>query len=286
MDAAAGWICVNGGLFEPKDATVSVLDSGFLLGDGLFESLRATEGRPYLLNRHLRRLFGAAADYEFQNMPSVETVSEWVYGTLDRAALAEAYVRITVTRGCGAVGLAPPEGPPTVVVAVLPIGPPSQADDAVAVTLLPPAPHCAASAKSTSWQHMVLARRMVEKAGADEGIRVSEVRQVLEAVASNIFVVIDEQLLTPPTEQCLPGITRARAIELGREHGIPVREAPVEVGALMQADEVFLTNSVQGLRAVERVNGSAVGDPVPGSMFATLHTLYEQDRLGIVQGLT
>jgi branched-subunit amino acid aminotransferase/4-amino-4-deoxychorismate lyase len=72
MHTNAGWICINGCPFKPEEATVSVLDAGFLLGDGLFESLRATDGHPYLLNRHLRRLFDAAAEYEFANMPSAE----------------------------------------------------------------------------------------------------------------------------------------------------------------------------------------------------------------------
>jgi branched-chain amino acid aminotransferase len=286
MRTDTGWICINGCLLEPESATVSVLDSGFLLGDGLFESLRATDGRPYLLNRHLRRLFAAAAEYEFTDMPPVESVEQQVHETLARAALAEAYVRVTITRGTGAIGLAPPQGPPTVVVAVLPTRPPPQPEETVAVTLLPAHAHRTTPAKSVSWQHVVLARRSVEKAGADEGIYLSENGHVLEAVASNVFVVADEQLLTPRVKECLPGITRARIIELARGRGIPVREVPVEVGVLRAADEVFLTNSVQGLRAVDSIDGITIGNPSPTSTFATLHALYEQDRLGIVWELT
>ncbi len=286
MHTNAGWICINGCPFKPEEATVSVLDAGFLLGDGLFESLRATDGHPYLLNRHLRRLFDAAAEYEFTNMPSAEMVEKQVHDTLERAALAEAYVRVTITRGTGAVGLAPPKGPPTVVVAALPAGPPPQLDETVAVTLLPSHTHRPAPAKSASWQHAVLARRSVEKTGADEGIYLSESGYILEAVASNVFVVADEQLLTPRVKECLPGITRARIIELARGHGIPVRELPVDVGVLRRADEVFLTNSVQGLRAVDSINGTTIGDPSPTSIFANLHALYERDRLGIVLELT
>jgi branched-subunit amino acid aminotransferase/4-amino-4-deoxychorismate lyase len=286
MHTDAGWICINGCLFKPEDATVSVLDSGFLLGDGLFESLRATDGRPYLLNRHLRRLFDAAAECEFTNMPLVEAVEKQVHQTLEHAVLAEAYVRVTITRGTGAVGLTPPKGPPTVVIAVLPTGPPPPPEETLAVTLLPPHIHRPTRAKSASWQHAVLARRSVEKAGADEGIYLSESGYIPEAVASNVFVVADEQLLTPEVKECLPGITRARIIELARGHGIPVRELPVDVGVLRRADEVILTNSVQGLRAVGGIDGTAIGDPSPTSIFATLHALYERDRLGIVWELS
>lgn len=287
MHTNAGWICVNGLLLRPEDATVSAMDCGFLLGDGMFESMRATDGRPYLLDRHLRRMFTAAAQYEFTDMPSMDTITQHVYATIARASLPEAYVRITVTRGTGGLGLAPPDGPATVVVAVLPAPPPPPLEETVTVTrLLPPHTHQATPAKSTSWQHAVLARRAAQRAGAEEGIYVSERGHILEAVASNVFLVADEQLLTPPVNDCLPGITRARVIELAREHGIAVIEAPLESDLLTEADEAFLTNSVQGIRAVDTVDGEPIGDPSPTGIFAALHAHYEQDRLGVVRELT
>ncbi len=280
----AGCICVNGRLFEPQQATVSVLDAGFLLGDGLFESLRATAGVPHLLDRHLPRLFAAAAELEFANMPSVEQVQEQVLRTIQHAALLDAYVRVTVTRGTGGVGLAPPTGSPTVVVTVLPTAPLASAEDGIEATLLWGQRHRRASAKSTSWQPAVLARRRVEGARADEGIYVSESGHVLEGVASNVFAVEGERLMTPHVSECLPGITRARVLELARDHGANVLEAPLPVDALMEAEEVFVTNAVQGLRAVHAVSGSAIGErPGLGGLFGVLHRLYEQDRVGVLE---
>jgi len=285
--AQAGCICVNGRLCEPGQATVSALDAGFLLGDGLFESLRASGGVPYLLERHLRRLFAAAAELEFANMPSPDAVTAQTLRTLRRAALPDdAYVRITVTRGTGGVGLAPPAGAPTVVIAALPTQPLARADQAIAATVLGRRRERRAAAKSTSWQPAVLARRRVQRCGADEGIYVSASGRVLEGVASNVFAVVDGVPVTPPARQCLPGITRARVLELAQAHGLPAHEAPLELDALMRADEVFVTNAVQGLRAIDTVSGVAIGRQGPGGVFDTLHRLYALDRAGASQETT
>jgi branched-chain amino acid aminotransferase len=277
----AGCICVNGRLCAPAQAAVSALDAGFLLGDGLFESLRATDGVPHLLERHLQRLCAAAAELEFANLPSADALAEQVHRTLRRAALPDAYVRVTVTRGTGGVGLAPPGDAPTVVIAVLPALPLAPVDSGIVATVLWRQRPRRAAAKSTSWQPSVLARRRVEGCGADEGIYVSASGHVLEGVASNVFVVADGRLLTPPARECLPGITRARVLELAGTHGLPTLQAPLELDALMRADEVFVTNAVQGLRAVDAVSGTAIGREGPEGVFHALHCLYELDRAGV-----
>ncbi len=295
MTPQAGCVSVNGRLCEPAEAAVSAFDAGFLLGDGLFESLRATGGVPYLLERHLRRLCAAAAALEFARVPSPEALAEQVLRTVRRAALPDAYVRVTVTRGTGGVGLAPPAGAPTVVVAVLPAQPLARAERVIAATLLwcgrepqPGDTHVGtsgrpAAAKSTSWQPAVLARRRVEAHGADEGLYVAADGHVLEGVSSNVFAVSGGRLLTPPTSQCLPGVTRARVIELARDHGAPVLEAPLGLDALREAEEVFVTNAVLGLRAVASVSGAAIGRPRPDGLFETLHRLHALDRAGTLE---
>jgi branched-subunit amino acid aminotransferase/4-amino-4-deoxychorismate lyase len=278
----SGCICVNGGFFEPADATVSALDAGFLLGDGLFESLRAMDGVPYLLDRHLMRLFAAAEQMEFANMPSRETITEQVYRVLHRSSLADAYLRVTITRGIGAVGLAPPEGAPTVVVAALPAPARRAPDSGIYLTSLQRQSGLSTTAKSTSWQHAVLARRRVAQFGADEGLYVSEHQHVLECVSSNVFVANGNMLLTPRDSECLPGITRARVLELARDHGLTVIESQFELGELMDADEIFVTNAVQGLRAVHALDGTATRIGGPDGIFATLLDLYQEDRRAMV----
>jgi|HubBroStandDraft_3_1064219.scaffolds.fasta_scaffold55693_2 branched-subunit amino acid aminotransferase/4-amino-4-deoxychorismate lyase len=277
-----GCICVNGCFFEPEEAVVSVFDAGFLLGDGLFESLRAVEGVPYLLDRHLERLFLAAAELEFIDVPPRETLTEQVYRALKRSELMDAYVRITITRGTGAVGLAPPESPPTVVIAVLPAPIDRGVDHAIEVTLLHDRRRYRTAAKSTSWQQSVLARRSVDRRGAEEGLYVASSGHVLEGVASNVFIAGGGRLSTPPVDDCLPGITRARMLELARGAGLQTSEIPLEVEALMAADIVFVTNAVQGPRRVRAVDGIDVGKSDGDDLFDRLHHLYGEDRRAMV----
>jgi branched-chain amino acid aminotransferase len=270
---------VDGRLLAPHEATVSALDVGFLLGDGLFESLRASGGAPYLLDRHLERLYAGAEELGFEGMPSREWLLERVLATLARASLDDAYLRITVTRGPGGPPPASPGGAPTVVIAVLPA--PAIRDPAggIDVALVGPPQQQGPKAKSTSRQAAVMARRRAERAGAQEGIYVSAPAppgRVLEATASNVFALRGGRLLTPPAEDCLPGITRGRVLELALQDGIDAIEAPLDVAALLSAEEAFVTNAVQGLRAIARIDGRSLGSE--REVFARLTNLYEADR--------
>jgi branched-subunit amino acid aminotransferase/4-amino-4-deoxychorismate lyase len=274
----AGCVYVNGRFFEPQQATVSVLDAGFVLGDGLFESLRVHDGVPYLLERHLLRLLSAADELEFEDMPAAAALAESVGETVSRAGLRDAYLRLTVTRGSGVVGLSAPSTPPTVVIAVLPAPAGARVRKDIEVTLLEQYSESPRIAKSTSWQHAVRARRQVVKGGADEGLYVSPGGHLLEGVTSNVFVFDGEQLLTPPICDCLPGITRGRLLELARADGLAVSERALDRGTLMRAALAFVTNAVQGLRKVRSVSGTTIGSHDGDRVFDTLCRLYEEDR--------
>jgi branched-chain amino acid aminotransferase len=273
-----GCVCVDGRFSAPDEAVVSALDAGFLLGDGIFESLRALRGAPYLLDRHLLRLYSAAEALEFVEMPAMQVLEELVRETLHRSALADAYVRITVTRGVGGIGLAAPAGAPTVVVAALAISARAPADRDIEVALLERDRQERVAAKSTSWQHAVLDRRRAERLGAEEGIYVIDDARVLEGVSSNVFAVEGERLLTPAVRECFPGITRGRILELAPGAGLEVRETAIEPARLMRAEEVFVTNAVQGLRRVRAISGAAVGGRTASASFDALRGLYEADR--------
>jgi branched-subunit amino acid aminotransferase/4-amino-4-deoxychorismate lyase len=259
------------------------LDAGFLVGDGLFESLRARHGVAYLLDRHLARLDAAARDLEFARMPAPEAIAEQVGETLERAELQDVYLRITVTRGSGAVALAPPSGPPTVVIAALPAPPRLDPNVGMAVALLGPLGERGLKAKSTSRQSAVLAKRRAQRAGGDEGIYVSGCGHVLEGTSSNVFAVSEGCLITPPADDCLPGITRGRLIELAQESGLDVQEAPLTLEKLLGADQALMTNAVQGPRAIRTIDGDGVGAKGgifahEGGVYARLLALYEADR--------
>jgi branched-chain amino acid aminotransferase len=275
-----GCICVDGRFSAPGEAVVSALDTGFLLGDGLFESLRARDGVPYLLDRHLARLYSAATTIELTGLPSPAALEEQVLETLAGAALADAYVRITVTRGRGGAGLLAPSGAPTVVVAVLPVPSRARASKPIAVGLLERDVEArAVAAKSTSWQQAVLDRRDVARREADEGIYVATDGRVLEGVSSNVFALVGERLLTPPVRDCLPGVTRGRLLELAPRIGVTASEVRIELEELLRAKEVFVTNAVQGLRQVATIAGTAIGGHDSSSgVFAAMRRSYEEDR--------
>ncbi len=277
--SAPGCICVDGRFSAPGDAVVSALDTGFLLGDGLFESLRARDGVPYLLDRHLVRLYSAAATIELSGLPPAAALERQVLETLDRAALADAYVRITVTRGLGGAGLLALAGPPTIVVAALPAPSRVRANEGIAVALLERRAEERAAAKSTSWQKAVLDRRLVARREAEEGIYVAADGRVLEGVSSNVFAVVGERLLTPSVRDCLPGITRARLLELAPHVGVAAAETRIELEQLLGAEEVFVTNAVQGLRSVDTIADTAIGGRGGDArVFAALCSCYEEDR--------
>jgi branched-subunit amino acid aminotransferase/4-amino-4-deoxychorismate lyase len=279
MTPEHGCVCVNGRFSAPGEATISALDVGFLLGDGLFESLRASNGIPYLLDRHTRRFFAAADTLGFELTPDAGWLEGIVHETLRRSRLSEAHVRITLSRGRGGSGLAEPEGPPTTVVAVLPIAPLENPGKSISAVSLPwLAGSCSATVKSTSWQHSVLASRRVAADGASEGIYVRDGKWVLEGVSSNVFVLERGVLSTPPLGECLAGITRARVLELAAAAGIPTRESMLDLARLKRAELVFVTNAVQGLRSLASLEGDALGGRGGQESFFELCDLYQRDR--------
>jgi branched-subunit amino acid aminotransferase/4-amino-4-deoxychorismate lyase len=279
MTPENGCVCVNGRFSSPSEATISALDVGFLLGDGLFESLRASNGIPYLLDRHLRRFFSAADTLGFVLTPDLGWLEEIVYETLRRSRLSEAHVRITLSRGQGGNGLAQPEGPPTTVVSVLPIASLENPGKSISAMSLPwLAGSRTLAVKSTSWQHSVLAGRRVAAGGATEGIYIRDGRWVLEGVSSNVFVLERGVLSTPPVGECLAGITRTRVLELAAAAGMPTRESMLDLANLKRAELVFVTNAVQGLRSLASLEGNALGSGDGEESFAELCDLYQSDR--------
>jgi len=273
----AGCVCVNGRFSTPGAATVSALDAGFLLGDGVFESLRAFGGVPYLLDRHLARLQESAAALGFPALPPSPFLAAEVQGTLRRSGLEEAYLRVTVSRGRGGIGLASGGGSPTRVIAALPLPARPDAGRAVDAVSIPcPAERSEPGLKSTSWQFAVMARRRVEESGAGEGLYVSPAGDVLEGISSNLFLVEGGTLWTPPRSHCLPGVTRSRIVELAADLGVACREAALGRERLLAAEEAFLTNAVQGIRPL----GSLDGEPLrggPGGVREALARLHEED---------
>jgi branched-subunit amino acid aminotransferase/4-amino-4-deoxychorismate lyase len=252
---------INGRIVRGAAAVLSVFDRGARDGGGIFETLCIHGRRPFAWERHMERLVLSAAELGFPVPPSPAELRAAIDELLEAGSLADAVVRITVTRGiaggrptrAGAWAEAEP------LAARLWPGTRRGAATAV-VSRTPFEPGWLGRHKTTSRMAWDLAREQARAAGADEALLVTPGGAVLEGAASNVFVVRDGEVLTPPlTLDVLPGVTRAIVLELCGELGLRRREAPVDSGLLRGADELFLTNSVQEVLPVASLDGRAFG---------------------------
>lgn len=270
---------LDGRLVEEEAARISPFDRGFLLGDGVFDTLRAYGGRPFLLDEHLARL---ANSCRAARLPFPEDLPRRIEETLRANGLDDAAVRVTITRGPGGRGASiRGAGPPTVLVTVtnLPAAP-AHEDGIRVVTAsrlrVPPA-SLDPAIKSTNYLVHVLARAEAEDAGADDAIFVDTSGLVIEATQANVFAVFGTRLVTPPLDSgCLPGETRALLLRLAARAGLSAAEAPLPRESLHHADEVFLTGSVSEVVPVVALDGASIGTGRPGEKTRALHALYRK----------
>jgi branched-subunit amino acid aminotransferase/4-amino-4-deoxychorismate lyase len=286
MTAGVGCISINGRLASPHEASVSALDHGFLFGDGVFETLRIYDGRPFRLEKHLERLEAAIGFLEIRGAPDRARLESEFRRTVERSGLENAQGRITVTRGVGARGLDPSGCEvATVVMSVLPLRP--YPDDhyvrGIAATLLWPrhsADHPGPALKSTSFQRNVLGKAETARRRAVEGFFLDERGNVTEGTVSNLFILSHGALITPPDSSCLPGITRAEVIELARDRDLPTRLMDVSPELLSGAEEVFVTSSLAELLPVVSIDGRLIGKGTPGPVYRTLLSAYGKRARG------
>ncbi|MBI2862270.1 MAG: aminotransferase class IV family protein [Chloroflexi bacterium] len=275
-------VYVNGRFLEEPAAAISALDRGLTLGDGLFETMRASEFNIFRLGDHLARLRRGAEVLAIP-LPSDEELTAALQETLRRADLSEAVLRLTVTRGPDpGRGIAIPAEPsPTVIIRATPFTPPpptvyERGYRAVISSIRRNETSPLSRVKSLNYGDNILARMEAQSRGRDdEAIMLNTRGEVACGTTSNIFVVHDGELLTPPVESgALPGITRLCVLELAQELSIPAREHPVLPDELLAADEAFLTNTVLGLIPLTAINSHPIGSGKAGPMSAKLRQSY------------
>ena len=264
---SASFISVNGVRVADGAPHVSARDRGLTLADGLFETMRVVHGRVFQLSEHFARLVAGLLTLR---MAPPSGIHEWIANAVREAGIADAALRVTITRGSGGAGLMPPAaGPPTVLITVSPM---PQFGDVHARGL---SAHIAGGrrnekgrltgVKTLSYTENVIALLEARERGADEALLLDTEDHLSEASASNLFLVSGSALLTPPTTcGALPGITRATVSELARQAGLTVVEQVCMPDALASADEAFLTSSLRGLAPLVRVDGRQVGAGTPG----------------------
>ena len=262
---------VNGEITPAEEARVSVLDNGFTFGDAVYETLRTYGGRPFHLDRHLEQLRRSAERLAIPT-PAGDALARDLDALLARAANAESYIRIIVTRGRGDISyhFDRVKGP-TVVMVVKPYAPlpPASYTNGIPVILSAVRrnpPHSLDPAiKSCNLLNNILAMQEAQAKGAFEAIMLNEIGEIAETAGANVFLVKDGTLLTPPLDAgILPGVTRHIVLELAGGFALPVREEPVAVKDLLAADEVFITSTLKEVLPVATIDGRPVGAGRPG----------------------
>jgi branched-chain amino acid aminotransferase len=263
-------IWLDGGLQDSGSARVSVLDHGLTVGDGVFETVKAVSGRPFALTRHLDRLARSAAGLGLPE-PDRDEVREACAAVLAADPMPLGRLRITYTGGLGPLGSDRGEHGPTLLVA---LGETGRRPDSTAVITVPWTRNergALTGLKTTSYAENVVALARAREQDASEALFANTAGQLCEGTGSNVFVVLDGEIHTPPVASgCLAGITRALTVEWT---GAKETDLPFDV--LERAEEVFLTSTLRDVQAVHRVDGRELAG-APGPVTAKAMQIFDE----------
>lgn len=257
-------IFLNGNFLPSAQALVPVNDRGFMYGDGLFETTRVINGRPFRLAQHLERLV-RGADYLKIPLPfTPKEIIKFVDELVRVNEMPEAVLRVTLTRGVGERGYTPAAtAKPTLVMSLHPL-PPQHDDAALRWSMITSSYHIPASGaissfKTTSKILHVFARIEAQERGADEALLLNTNGEVAETAGGNLFWVFQDKICTVPTGRgVLPGITRAVVLEVCQALGLETNKRVIKPQHLRNAEGIFVTQSVLGIVPVSAFDGEAV----------------------------
>jgi len=275
---------LNGEIIREQEAKISILDRGFLYGDGVFETLRAYRGVIFKIKEHIDRLQKSLEKIYIPLTLSREEISNNLYSLLRKNNLYDAYLRIMITRGISEPGLVPAkETTPTMVIITRPFSgyPARMYEEGVAIITsnirhVPPST-LDPTVKSLNFLPHILASIEARNKGAREGLLLSQEGYVAEGTVSNIFMVKENIIFTPPVAVgILNGITRITVIELAREAGYTVRESLLSPQDLYEGDECFLTSTLYEVMPVTQVDGRPIGGGKPGPVSRHLLSLFRE----------
>ena len=264
-------IYLDGRFVPEEEARVSVFDHGLLYGDGVFEGIRAYNGKIFRLDEHLARLYDSAKAIDLAIPLTKAEMTEVIKETLRRNSLRDAYIRPIVTRGRGDLGLDPLKcAKPTVIVIAVTWG--AMYGDlyekglraiCVSVRRTPPE-SMPPNVKSLNYLNNILAKIEANHRGVDEAIFFDTRGHVSEGSGDNIFVVKDGVIITPPTLNNLRGITRMVVLEIAASMGITLLERDLGYFDLYTADEVFVTGTAAEVAPIREIDGRVIGNGKPG----------------------
>lgn len=261
-------IFINGKFYAKEDAKISVYDHGLLYGDGVFEGMRSYSGKVFRLQEHLDRLYESAQAIMLTIPLSKPEMADAVNRTLKINELSDAYIRLVVTRGAGALGLDPnrTSDPQVIVIAdSIALYPPELYENGLKIiTASTIRNHPAALSpriKSLNYLNNIMAKIEGLQAGCSEALMLNHKGEVAECTGDNIFIVKNGALLTPPKDAgILEGITRNAVLELAVRAGIPTHEVSLTRHDVFVADECFLTGSAAEVIPVVAIDSRPIAE--------------------------
>lgn len=266
-------IYYNGDFVPKSEATTSIYDHGFLYGDGVFEGIRAYNGRVFKLREHVDRLYDSAKAIALNIPLAKEEMEEVILETLRKNNLTDAYIRPIVSRGVGDLGLDPRKCPKPNIFIISQEWAAMYGDlyevglTGVTVSVRRnSADSLSPNIKSLNYLNNILGKIEANEKGGDEAIFFDNNGYLSEGSGDNIFIVKKEKVYTPPTINNLKGITRATAIELLADMGIETHVENLGMFDLYTADEIFVTGTAAEAAPLVKVDGRPIGDGKPGQI--------------------
>ena len=278
-------IYINGEFHSRENAQISVFDSGFLVGDGIWEGLRLHNGKFAFLDKHLDRLFaGASAIHLDIGLNKEELINALIKTVEINEMTDDVHVRIMITRGNKKTPSQHPSnvigGPNIVIIAEHKVADPSISQEGITlftVTVRRPPPDTLDQRLNChSKLHEVIALIQAIEAGADEALMLDPTGSVATCNATNFFIIKNEEVWTSTGEYCLNGITRELIIEIARNNGMKAFEKPFSLTDVYSADEAFVTGTFGGLTPVTQVDGRKIADGRIGNTTMLLQDLYKE----------
>lgn len=276
---------VNGKITPAEKAVVSVFDRGIVLGDGLFETLRAVDRHPQFFHLHYQRLEKSARRLRIALEMDEKALQDLVQNLCRKSHLEDAVVRITLTRGRYLGGLAIDKTiPPSLIVTVAPVSglPPELYAKGVKVAISTinktAASGLDSTIKSINYLANIFAKAQADQKGCYEAILLGPKGEIAELSTSSFFCVIGNEILTPPLGTgILPGITRQVLLRMLKRERITHREAPLFPKQIPKMSEAFLCSSVRGPLAIHSIDGQKIGAGKVGSVYRRIRDMYDDE---------
>jgi len=275
---ASSTVYLNGDYLPLDQACVPVLDRGFIFGDGVYEVIPVYAGKAFRLQHHLQRLKNSMQAVRITNPFTDEEWRTIIDTVVSRNDGGDQSIYLQITRGVARRDHRfPGDATPTVFVMsnLFEAVPKEQLENGVKAITLDDIRWQYCSIKSIALLPNILLRQQAVEQGAAEAILLRN-GEVTEGAASNVFIVKDGVIITPPKTDCLlPGITRDLVVEQANEHGLALKETIIKQADLNTADEIWLTSSTKEILPVTQLDGQPVGNGTPGKVWHQMYDLYQ-----------